>query len=188
MLQSLRVIVKVCAYKLRMQNKTYTFEEAKQLLARYCAYQERSHQEVEQKLYKMGMIPEVKEQIIIHLLQHDFLNEERFSKAFVSGKFRIKKWGKIKITQALLQKGVSTANITIGLSEIDDVVYLECLENLVKRKYKNFLATLDVNPTTFEVNAIKQISFKNKQKVIHYLQQKGYELDLIYKCILDLKL
>ena len=171
-----------------MQNKTYTFEEAKQLLARYCAYQERSYQEVEQKLYKMGMILEVREQIVLYLLENNFLNEERYAKAFVSGKFRIKKWGRIKIGQALRQKGVSTANIAIGLNEIDDIAYLECLESLVQRKYKNLSTTVEINPSVLETNAIKQLSFKNKQKLIHYLQQKGYELDLIYKCILDLKL
>ena len=67
--------------------KTYTVDEATKILEGYCAYQERCHKEVEQKLYDLNMIPEAKEQIILHLLQHNFLNEERYSRAFVRGKF-----------------------------------------------------------------------------------------------------
>ena len=78
-------------------DKSYTVDEATKLLENYCAYQERCHKEVEQKLYDLNMIPEAKEKIIIHLLQHNFLNEERFAKAFVRGKFSIKNWGKQRI-------------------------------------------------------------------------------------------
>lgn len=165
-----------------MQNKTYTFEEAKQLLARYCAYQERSHQEVEQKLYKIGMILEVREQIILYLLENNFLNEERYAKAFVSGKFRIKKWGRIKIGLALRQKGVSTANIAIGLDEIDEENYLETLCGLRQAQFDK-LQTQSYPSTAIELKSTKQISFKVKQKVIRFLQQKGYELNLIYECL-----
>jgi len=175
-----------------MPKKTYTFAEAKLLLARYCAYQERSHQEVEQKLYKMGMITEAKEQIIMYLLAHDFLNEERFAKAFVSGKFRIKKWGRIKITQALRQKGVSPANITIGLAEIDEGAYLETLCGL--RHFDRLSVNLaqsdpSTQPVLSKVERLRvnqkepQLAFKEKQKLIRYLQQKGYELALIYECL-----
>ena len=84
--------------------KTYTIDEALLKLQNYCAYQERCHQEVRQKLKEMHMIPEVIDTIIVHLLEHNFLNEERFAKTFVSGKFRIKKWGKYRLTSALKKK------------------------------------------------------------------------------------
>jgi len=75
--------------------KTFTVDEAKKKLEHYCAYQERCHQEVQQKLKSMNMIPEASDVIIVHLLQHNFLNEERFAKTFVRGKFNIKKMGEI---------------------------------------------------------------------------------------------
>jgi regulatory protein len=157
-------------------HKTYTLQEAQKALEHYCAYQERSHREVEEKLRKMGMIQEVKGQIILNLIDNDFLNEERFAKVFVSGKFRIKKWGRIKITQALRQKGVSKANIAIGLKEIDEELYLDNLKEILERKY-SLLTALEEHSTTSEVAAIKQ-------KVVRYLQQKGYEMELIYEYVL----
>ena len=76
-------------------HKTYTVEEARSRLEHYCAYQERCHKEVQQKLRDMKMIPEAVDLIVLHLLQHNFLNETRFAQAFARGKFNHKKWGKI---------------------------------------------------------------------------------------------
>lgn len=165
--------IKISTYICIMSfQKTYTLAEAQRMLELFCAYQERSHQEVEQKLYKIGMVQEARNEIILHLLQHDFLNEERFAQAFARGKFRIKQWGKIKITQTLRQKGVSNANITIGLAEINDNDYLATLEKLLEVQFDKLQVQTDSN-----------ISFKTKQKVIRFLQQKGYELEVILKCI-----
>ena len=74
--------------------KTYTVKEATKKLEHYCAYQERCHKEVRQKLLSMRMIPESIDTIIVHLIKHNFLNEERFTKAYVRGKFKFKSWGK----------------------------------------------------------------------------------------------
>ena len=87
--------------------KTYTVQEATRKLERYCAYQERCHQEVRQKLQDMHMIPEAIDVIIVHLLEHNFLNEERFAKTFVRGKFRIKRWGRGRLTYELKKKDIS---------------------------------------------------------------------------------
>ena len=59
------------------------------------------------KLYELGADEEVAEEVIVYLIGENFINEERFAKAFAGGKFRIKKWGKIKIKQALKEKGLS---------------------------------------------------------------------------------
>ncbi len=153
-----------------MKPKTsYTIEEAQRVLERYCAYQERSYKEVEEKLYNMGMIQEVSNQILLSLMQNDFINETRFAKAFAGGKFRIKKWGRLKIKQALKQKGVSVRNIEIGLDEIDEISYIETIKTiiatrLIKIKAKN--------------------SYERNQKMLLYLQQRGFETDLIYDLVL----
>lgn len=172
--------------------KSYTVKEAQKYLEHFCAYQERTHQEVEQKLYKMGMVQEARDAIILFLLQHDFLNEERYAKAFVSGKFRIKKWGRIKIKQVLKQKGVSAANITLGLDEIDEKDYLETIQKLQQAQFDKLKARLNpslsiekkysIEPLAKQDTTLSaQESFEVKQKVIRYLQQKGYELALIYE-------
>ena len=85
-------------------HKTYTLEEALSKLQRYCAYQDRCHQEVEQKLKQIRMIPEAIEIIMVALIEDSHLNEERFAKAFVRGKFNIKKWGKVRLTLELKQR------------------------------------------------------------------------------------
>ena len=154
-----------------MKKKTYTVEEAQRALERYCAYRERTHKEVWQKLEKMGMIPVASEQIITALIQHDFLNETRFAKAFVSGKFRINHWGKIKIKNALLQKGVSAPNIKTGLSDIDPEAYRQVLRQLIEKQFPKIKAQND---------------YEKKQKLVRYLWQKGFEMDLIQEVLGEL--
>ena len=144
--------------------KTYTLDEAKLLLEKFCIYQDRSHQDVINKLYKINMIVEAQEVILLHLLQQDFLNEERFAKSFARGKFHQKKWGKIKIKNQLRYKQISNVNIEIALNEINQEDYLYTLENLIEKKLKT-------------INSKNK--FEIRKKIIYYLQSKGYEITLI---------
>ena len=145
--------------------KTYSVDEAQKKLEFYSSYQERCHKEVEQKLYDLKMIPEAKEQIILHLLQHNFLNEERFAKAFVRGKFSIKKWGRVKIVSELKFKNISSYNIKSALKEIDENAYLKTLHSLAEKKLR----------------LIKESnSFKKKNKLSSFLISKGFETTLVY--------
>lgn len=149
--------------------KSYTVKEAQKALEHYCSYQERTHREVDDKLQSLGMIPEVREKILISLLQNNFLNEERFAKAFARGKFNNNQWGKVKIKQHLIQKGVSSANISIGLAEITEEAYFATIQTLA-HKYQ--LKNKETNP------------YKRKQKLFRYLQQKGFETSVIYTCVM----
>ncbi len=117
-----------------IKKRTYTVDEAKQKLEYYCAYQERCHKEVSQKLKDMYMIPEAIDLIIVHLLEHNFLNEERFTKAFVSGKLKIKKWGKRRLTLELKKKNISKTNINQALTEIDDKEYIQIFNDLAEKR------------------------------------------------------
>jgi regulatory protein len=151
--------------------KTYTVDEATKILEGYCAYQERCHKEVEQKLYDLNMIPEAKEQIILHLLQHNFLNEERYSRAFVRGKFSIKKWGKVKIITGLKFKGISPYNINSGLQEINQEDYLKTLLVVAEKK----------------IELIKEPNaYKKRTKLASFLISKGFESELVFKTVKDL--
>lgn len=146
-------------------HKTYTLEEATQRLMQFCAYRDRSHKEVEQKLSEMRMIPQAREQIIIQLMQEGFLNEERFARSFVRGKFRIKKWGRIKIKQELKLRDLSEPIIRLALTEIEEEQYLQTLQELYEKKQR----------------LVKESdAFKRKKKIADFLLRKGYESHLVF--------
>jgi len=149
-----------------ISNKTYTVEEALLKLQNYCSYQERCHQEVRQKLIGMRMIPEAIDQIIVHLLEYNFLNEERFAKTYVSGKFRIKKWGRRRLTLELKKKNVGKFNINQALNEINETNYIETFNVLAEKRL----------PYIKETNKLKK-----KKKLADYLLYRGWESHLVYE-------
>jgi len=145
--------------------ETYTIVEATKKLESYCAYQERCHKEVNQKLRDMGMIPQAIDQIISQLIQENYLNEERFAQSFARGKFNIKKWGKNRIVNELKFRGISIYNIKTALKEIDDSQYTETLDALAKKR----LAQIKENNLQ-----------KKKKKLADYLLYRGWESHLVY--------
>lgn len=167
-----RLVLEVLPYFcLRMKDhsqKSYTVKEATLKLMQYCAYRDRSHKEVEAKLKEMRMIPQACEQIIIKLMQEDFLNEERFARSFVRGKFRIKKWGRIKIKQELKIREISSPLIKLALTEINNEAYRTALTELATKK----------NSLIRESNPLKK-----RKKLADFLLQKGYESPLVYEVI-----
>jgi len=156
---------------LKEPQKSYTVKEATIKLMQFCAYRDRSHKEVEEKLRKMNIIPAAQEQIIIQLMQDDFLNEERFARSFVRGKFRIKKWGKIKIKQELKFREISAPVIKNALTEIDQQKYNSTLYELAEKKLR-LLKEPD--------------NFKKKRKLADFLLRKGYESNLVYEATNEL--
>ncbi|MEZ4858498.1 MAG: RecX family transcriptional regulator [Flavobacteriaceae bacterium] len=147
--------------------KTYTLDEAKARMERYCAYQERCHKEVHKKLKELRMIPEAIEQIIHHLLQHNYLNETRFAQAFARGKFKQKLWGKNRIIQELKMREISAFNIKIALQEIPENEYLASFEALFEKRR---------NQLTTEKNLLKK-----KKKLADYLLYRGWEANLVWE-------
>lgn len=151
--------------------KTYTVEEAKRKMEAFCAYQERYHQEVIQKLREMRMIPIAIDDIVVHLIQNGFLNEERFAQSFARGKFRHKKWGKVRIKRELKMRGLSSFIIDSAMQEIDNEEYSEVFDLLAKKKK----------------NEIKENNiYKAKRKLADYLLYRGWESDLVYDKINEL--
>lgn len=139
--------------------------QIKKKLADYCVYQDRSHYEVEQKLKELKTLNEDERgEILIWLIQNNFLNEERFSKSYARGKFYQKKWGKNKIKQGLKQKRIPTNLIDKGIEEINEEDYKSTLMELTEKKW-NILRESEV--------------FLKKKKIYNYLLQKGYEYNLI---------
>nr|WP_297786980.1 regulatory protein RecX [uncultured Allomuricauda sp.] len=146
--------------------KFYSIHEATQKMERYCAYQERCHKEVTEKLKGMNMIPEAIDQILGHLIQENFLNEERFAKAFARGKFNIKKWGAVRIKNELKFRDISAYNIKSALAEIQNEDYLKAFDELAKKRVAQIKET---NP------------FKKKKKLADYLLYRGWESHLVYE-------
>lgn len=117
-------------------NQKVEFADAKIKIAKYCAYQERAHYEVEQKLYTYGLYSEQVQELMAWLITENYLNEERFAIAYAGGKFRVKKWGKIKIKQNLVFKKVSDYSIEKALLQISDADYEVVIEDLIRAKWK----------------------------------------------------
>jgi len=142
--------------------KTYTVDEAKRKLEHYCAYQDRSHYQVEKKLREMRMIPEAIDDIVLHLMKENFLNEERFARSYVRGKFRMKQWGKQKIIQGLKQQYIHQNLIHKALEEIDSQEYRTTIKTLIAKKKREYQS---------------KSSYELHQKISRYLYQKGYRFD-----------
>lgn len=152
--------------------KTYTVDEAKKKLEYYCAYQERCHDEVVTKLKAMKMIPEAIDLIVVYLLEHDFLNEERFACSFARGKHRIKFWGRNRITNELKFRNISKYNIATALNEIPLEEYLDNFHKLADTHWQNMRES---NPQ------------KKRKKFCDFLLRKGFESNLVYEKMKDLE-
>ena len=149
-----------------MEKKLFTFKETKQKLADYCVYQDRCHQEVEQKMREYVLIPEAKDEILLYLMQENYLNEERFTRSYIRGKFYMKSWGKNKIRNHLKFKGISSKLIDSCWDEIDENDYQKTLE----RVWEKYYATL---------KGLKD--YQKNMKTTKYLMTRGFEYSEILK-------
>ena len=153
-------------------NEKLTLSEATLKLEYYCSYQERCHQEVVDKLYQLGMKSDEIDVIVVHLLQNNFLNEERFARSFARGKHRIKFWGKIRIVNELKQRHLSAPNIKAALSEIDDETYQATFDQLAKRHWHSLT---------------ERKGQKKNKKFCDYLLRRGWESSLVYEKMKELE-
>ena len=145
--------------------QSLTKEQALQKLRHYCAYQERCHMEVREKLYSLGLHKTEVEDSIASLIEENYLNEERFARQFAGGKFRMKQWGRVKIKSALKQRQVSDYCIKKALQEIDEDAYGKTLEKVAEEKWRTLKGEANV--------------FLKKRKLRDFLLQRGFEMDLV---------
>jgi regulatory protein len=149
----------------KKQKKKFTLPQALLKAQLSCAYQERCQQEMRDKLYEWGLFPEAVESIIANLITDNYLNEERFAKAFAGGKFRIKKWGRVKIKIELKRRKISDYCIRKAMQEIDDKEYLKTLSAVIQKKLKE--------------NPKGKIQARN-YKAAQYAISRGFEGDLVW--------
>lgn len=140
-------------------------EQAIQKIKHYCAYQERCHQEVRDKLLSLGVWRNEVDEIISLLIEESYLNEERYARQFAGSKFRMKKWGRIKIRYELKQKQVSAYCIRMAISQIDEKDYFETFQKIAKEKWASLRGEKNI--------------FIKKRKLRDHLLQKGFEADFI---------
>lgn len=143
-------------------------EQALQKIRHYCAYQERCHQEVKEKLYGFGLRKDEVETLISKLIEDNYLDEERFAIQYAGGKFRMKQWGKRRIEAELKNRQVSAYCIRKGLAQIEPADYAGALRKLAEEKYRSLAG---------------EEPFVARAKTMSYLLYKGYEPDLAAKAV-----
>ena len=153
-------------------SKHYTNQEVKQKLEHFCAYQERCHQEVIQKLRSMTIDSASIDEIVVHLIEHNFLNEARFACSFARGKHRIKYWGTIRIVNELKLRNISQNIIATALKEINSDEYSETFHALSDRHWESI----------FEKNNLKK-----RKKFCDFMLRKGFESSLVYEKLKQLE-
>lgn len=149
-----------------------TIEQAKNKLEYFCAYQERCHTEVTSKLFNLKISSSYHDEIIVHLIENNFLNEERFACSFARGKHRISSWGRNRIIAELKLRKISSFLIKKAMQEITDEMYFESFEKIATQKW--------ITLTDEDIN-------KKAQKLIGFLHRKGYEMEFILDKITELK-
>jgi regulatory protein len=149
-----------------------SIKEAIQKTEHFCAYQERCHEEVVTKLRSMNMDQDEVDQIMVHLIESNFLNEERFACSFARGKHRIKNWGKIRIVNELKSRKIAQTLINIALKEISQEEYNDTFTNLSDRHWESIRETNNI---------------KKRKKFCDYLLRKGFESNMVYEKVKDLE-
>lgn len=153
------------------RKKTYDRKTAKAKAEHFCAYQERSQQQVRDKLYDYGLHAEDVEEIISELITENFINEERFARAFIGGKFRSKKWGKRKILQQLYPHNLSKYCIQKGMEEIEEDDYRQTLQEQAEKKRQQIK---------------DRSSYIVQGKLKQYLIGRGFEPELVNAVVAEM--
>jgi regulatory protein len=157
---------------LQKKKKYLSKEDALKKMEQYCAYQDRCHSEVRNKLLQLGIYGDDLEEIIVALIADNFLNEERFAKSYVRGKFRMKHWGKMRLYRELKFRKISDYCIKKAMEEIPEEDYYEILEQVLLKKKR---LTREENP------------FKLKLKLTQYGMSRGFEMDVIREVLKNLE-
>ena len=152
-------------------NKSFTVQEIQSKMEYYCSYQDRCYKDVNNKLNSFNLITEAREKILAHLIEHNFINEERFAKSFARGKHNYKNWGKVRISNELKFRDISSRLIKTALDEIPEAIYLENFHALAEKNWQSIK---------------ERKGPKKNKKFVDYLLRRGYESSLIYDKLKEL--
>ena len=149
-------------------SKYISKSEALGKLQKYCAYQDRCHQEVRTKLINLGIYGDELEEIIAELISENYLNEERFARSFARGKFRMRRWGKNKIISELKLRKISEYCIRKGISEIEEEEYHKVLNEVIRKKQRQLK---------------EKDPFKARNKIAKYAINRGFEKEMVWSIV-----
>ena len=152
-------------------NQRSTPDQALKKLERYCSYQDRCHQEVRRKLYEVGLYGDDVDQVMVKLIEGRFLDEERFARSYARGKFRMKKWGRIRIQIELRRRQISKYCLKAAMQELEEYDYEGTLKTMLEKRFEK--QKPDLHP------------YAKRQDLITYAMRKGYEIDVIKSVITD---
>jgi len=141
-------------------------QDALKKLQRYCAYQDRCHQEVRHKLLDLGLYGADVEDVITDLITENFLNEERFARSYARGKFRMKQWGRVRIRRELKQRNISDYCIRKAMEEIAAADYEEVLSEVLQKRLPKIRETQP---------------YQIRKKLVDYALSRGYEIGLAWE-------
>lgn len=148
--------------------KKLGINEIKQKAGRFCAFRERSPNELFEKIQSWGVAGEEAAKLVSELSKEGFVDEQRFANAYCNDKFEFNSWGKLKIKAGIYSHKLSSEAVQNALDRLDPDKYFIRLTELAKSKWKKLEGQED---------------FKRKQKTLAYLSGKGFEQDLIWSAI-----
>lgn len=141
-----------------------------QKAAAYCAASEKCTFDVLKKLSDWEAPEDSREEIINRLKAEKFIDDERYTRAYVNDKFKYNKWGKVKIRYHLRHKNIPDGFIYNALDEIDETLYTSILEDLLNTKQKSVKA---------------KSPYDKKVKLVRFASGRGFEPELIFKLLGD---
>lgn len=154
----------------RRYNSDLMKQEAFKKMRSYCIYQRRSHKEVKEKLYALGLWRKDVEEVLSQLIEEQYINEEKFANNYAAERFRRNNWGRMKIQQQLKQRQISEACINAAMKKIDEESYMNNLHSDARQRWDS-------------IKGIGCNLFVKMRKTSDYLLQKGYESKLVYEAI-----
>lgn len=149
-----------------MENREQIVTETYSKMAQLCSRSEQCSADIRKKIVAFEIMDELVEEIISKLKSEKFLDDERYVKAYVSDKFRLNKWGKIKIRHYLKAKGLSDNLIEIGLIEINEEQYKKALIATLKEKAKKVKS---------------DNKYERTGQIIRFAQSRGFEPEIIHR-------
>ena len=150
----------------------FSYPEVLKKMEYYCAYQERCHYEIYEKSKTFSLTQNERDELMVYLIEHNFLNGKRFAKNFVRGKHEYKKWGKVRLINELKSRKISSTLIQMALKELDEDKYEDRFNHLAEKIWE----------TTNEKNLLKK-----RKKCCDFLLRKGFESDWVYEKIKELE-
>ena len=155
---------------LEVKKKSIDKKEALVKCTNICSKAEYAVWDIREKLYKWGVDCDDHDEIIEYLLKNSYINEKRYAECYVSEKFRISRWGRIKIGYALRQKRVAEQFISSAFEVIDEDIYFETLKELLKTKSKGNIS-----------------DFKKRASVYNFAVSRGFEPELINRALKEIE-